>query len=207
MKQTIDGQPPIAESHLADENSHPINWDIDPNQTTLYAVAMSGNQLFRYDLTSTGDTLEGHSLGKLIPTAESTDCPRVVRLPHRSGLGRASAAQLHKQRHFAQLVSYKPGSDAPTDHGPLAVRNTDFTTFADGKGTPFPWHQGFRRFGDGNMIPSTVPLGVCATRDAQYVLALAPFTLLEARVRSRVPSPVERKPVAGITTVYRPQFA
>jgi hypothetical protein len=99
-------------------------------------------------------------------------------------------------------VSYKPSDAAPTDHGPLAVKNPDFTPLVDNKGAAFPWHHGFRRFGDGNLIPSIVLLGVCATREAQYILSLAPFTLLEARARPRPHLPIARKPIAGITTIY-----
>ena len=201
LKQTIDGQPPVAGSHLADEFSHPINWEISPNRRTLFAVAMSGNQLYSYDLAAPGDVLAGRSLGKLCASAESTDCRALCTAPNGTVWAAVTAA-FAGGRHFAHLVSYKPGDAAPVDHGPMAVKNPDFTTFADRKGEPFPWHQGFQRFGDGNLIPTTVLLGVCATREAQYVLSLAPLTLLEARVRPRVTLPLERKPVAGIGTVY-----
>ncbi len=202
LKQTIDGQPPTPDSHLADENSHPINWEIDPNKTTLYAVAMSGNQLYRYDLLGSGDTLVGKSLGKLVPTAEATDC-RALCISPAGVVWAAARAKFDARRRFPHLVSYKPNDTAPTDHGPLAVRNTDFTTFADRKNEPYLWHQGFPRFGDGNMYPNTGLLGICVTREAQYVLALSPLTLLEARVRPMPVIPNERKPIAGITTVYR----
>lgn len=202
LKQTIDGQPPTGASHLADENSHPINWEIDPNRRTLYAVAMSGNQLYSYDLTGAGDTLAGKSLGKLVATAAATDC-RALCVAPTGVVWAAVRATFDARRRFPHLVSYKPGDAVPVDQGPLAVRNTNFTPFTDRKGEPYPWHQGFPRFGDGNMVPGTGLLGVCATRDAQYVLALAPLTLLEAHVRPRMHVPVERKPVAGITTVYR----
>lgn len=202
LKQTIDGQPPTVESHLADEHAHPINWEIDSSRKRLYAVALSGNQLYSYDLTGKGDVLEGKSHGKLCATAESTDCRALCVAP--SGVVWAAVrAEYGKQRQFARLVSYKPGDEAPLDHGPLAIENPDFTTFADRKGVAFPWHQGFPRFGDGNMIPGTVLLGICVTREAQYVLGLAPLTLLETRVRPRLTIPQERKPIAGITTVYR----
>ena len=36
LKQTIDGKPPTADSHLADPKGHPINWDISPDGKTLY---------------------------------------------------------------------------------------------------------------------------------------------------------------------------
>ena len=201
LKQTIDGKPPTAESHLADENSHPINWEISPNRRTLYAVAMSGNQLFSYDLTAKGDTLEGHSLGKLSAIAESTDCRALCVAPNGT-VWAALKAKYDARRAFAHLVSWKPGDAAPTDHGPLAVKNTDFTIFADKKGEPFPWHHGFRRFGDGNLIPQHALLGVCATRDAQYVLSLAPLTLHEIHARPQQHIAEPRMPVAAITTLY-----
>ena len=202
LKQTIDGKPPTVESHLADENSHPINWEIGTNRKTLFAVAMSGNQLYSYDLSGTGDKLEGKSHGKLVTSAESTDC-RALCVSPTGIVWAACRAEFGGRRRFAHLVSYKPGDEAITDHGPLAVRNTDFTTFANRKNEPFPWHQGFPRFGDGNMVPGTVLLGICVSREAQYVLGLAPLTLLEARVRPKPQVPLVRKLMAGITTVYR----
>lgn len=202
MKQTIDGKPPAADSHLVDEQSHCINWEIDANKKTLYAVPMSGNQLYSYDLSGTGDVLEGKSLGPLVATAESTDCRAMCISPY-GVVWAAVRAKFDGNRRFPHLVSYKPGDAAPTDCGPLAVRNQDFTPFADNKGVAFPWHQGFPIFGDGNMVPGTALLGVCVTRQAQYVLGLAPLTLLEARYRPRPYLSLERKPVAGITTVYR----
>jgi hypothetical protein len=204
LKQTIDGQPPAADSHLADENSHCINWEVDANRTKLYAVPMSTNQLYVYDLAGKGDVLEGKSLGKLHPTAERTDCRALCIAPSGTVWAAITAAYDAKRR-FAHLVSYTPRDGVITDHGPLAVKNTDFTTFADRKNEPFPWHHGFRRFGDGNLIPQFSMLGVCATREAQYVLSLAPLTLHEIRARPRpaTPSPTPRKPVAGITTLWR----
>ena len=202
LKQTIDGAPPTAESHLADENSHPINWEIAPTRKTLYAVPLGGNQLYSYDLTQKGDVLPGKSLGKLCATAESTDCRAMCVAP--TGIVWAAVTAAYgKGRSFAQLVQYKPNDPAPVEVGPLAVRNPEFTTFTDRKLVPYPWHQGFRRFGDGNLIPTSVMLGICATREAQYVLSLAPFTLLEARNRPRLPKPSERMPIAGIATLYR----
>ena len=201
LKQTIDGKPPTAESHLADENSHPINWEISPNRKTLYAVAMSGNQLFSYDLTGKGDTLEGRSLGKLCAIAESTDCRALCVAPN-GVVWAALVVKYDARRPFAHLVSWKTGDAAPTDHGPLAVKNTDFTQFTDRKGEPFPWHHGFRRFGDGNLIPQHAILGVAATHGAQYVLSLAPFTLHEIHARPRPRIAEVRQPVAAITTAY-----
>jgi len=204
LKQTIDGKPPTPESHLADADSHPVMWELAPGGKQMYAVAMSGNQLYVYDLAGKGDVIEGKSLGKLSAEATATDC-RALCIAPGGIVWAAVTATFEKNRSFAHLVSYKAGDIAPTDQGPLAVSNPDFTTFTDRRGQPYPWHQGFRRFGDGNLIPTAVLLGVCATRDAQYVLALGPLTLLETRVRNKPVriDPAERKPIAGITTVFR----
>ena len=59
LKQTIDGAPPTKESLLADPETHPINWEISPDRRTLYAVAMSGNALYAYDLAAEGNVLTG----------------------------------------------------------------------------------------------------------------------------------------------------
>jgi hypothetical protein len=209
LKQTIDGAPPTTDSHLVDENSHCINWEVSPNRRTLYAVAMSGNQLYQYDLTGTGDTLEGKSLGKLHATAESTDC-RAMCVGYNGTVWAAITAEYGKGRRFAHVVSYKPGDAAVTDHGPLAIRNPDYTRFTTRRGEPLPWHHGVRRFGDGNLLPQFAMLGICAARDGTvYVLSLAPFTLHEISPRDlnkvlQPPKPtLERKPIAGLNTIYR----
>lgn len=200
LKQTIDGQPPTSDSHLADENSHPVNWEISTDRKTLFALAMSGNQFYAYDLTAKGDTLPGRSLGKLVEGADSTDCRGMCVAP--TGVAWAAVTERIGRRRFVHLVSYKLGDEKPTDYGPIAIRNPEFTTFNDRKGVQFPWHQGFPIFGDGNMIPYH-PLGLCTTRYAQYTLSLAPLTLVETRVRQQAVQPLVRKPIAGITTVYR----
>ena len=204
LKQTIDGEPPTSDSHLADENSHPINWEISTDRKTLYAIAMSGNQLYAYDLTKKGDVLEGRRLGKLLTSSDTTDCRALCIAP--TGVVWAGVTASHGAgQNFGHLVSFKPGDAAPTDYGPMAIENTDYTQFVDAKRQPLPWHHGISTFGDGNLVPRTALLGICATRTAQYTLALAPLTLLETRAHARraQPPPLERMPVAGITTVYR----
>src|SRR5262249_42904228 len=78
LKQTIDGQRVTRESpkdgHLADENAHPINWEVSPDRKTLWCVALAGNYLFSYDLTAEGNVLPGKSHGKLLSNANATDC-------------------------------------------------------------------------------------------------------------------------------------
>jgi hypothetical protein len=204
LKQTIDGASPTPESHLADPTSHPINWEISPNKRTLYAVPMSGNQIYDYDLTARGDTLAGRSVAMLVPGAVSTDCRAMCVAPN--GIVWAGVdVELAGKKKFLHLVSYKPGDSAAVNHGPLAVGNPDFTNFTNRRREPLPWHHGFYRFGDGNLLPRYTVMGICAARSGTvYLTTLAPFTLHEVRPR-QVPQPPElpRKPIAGIATEYR----
>jgi hypothetical protein len=178
LRQTIDGRPPAPESHLADPESHPINWDISPDGRTLYAAAMSGNQLYSYDLAAGGDVLSGRSLGKLLPEAESTDCRALCVGPQ----GTAWAAVYGKvpdRGEALHLVSYRPGGAGPRDHGAIVVDNPDYTEFTGADGTPLPWHHGMKKRGDGRLSP-LYHMGICQARDgAVYVMVICPLTLLE----------------------------
>lgn len=189
LKQTIDGQPPTKESHLIDENSHPLNWDISPDGKTLWCVAMSGNQLYSYDLTSDGDTLVGKSHGKLIKDADSTDCRALcVAADGRIWAG-VNATEFvtandpkkpdaKKKETFLHLVSYQSGDAAARDHGRVAIKNPDYTTFTDAAGKQLPWHHGVYKYADGTTLPRYSCLGVCTSREGTvYLLSLAPFTL------------------------------
>lgn len=193
LQQTIDGRPPTAESLLAHSESHPINWDISPDRKTLYAVAMSGNQLYSYDLTAEGDTLPGRSLGPLIPTAQSTDC-RAMCVGADGTVWAGVAATFADRGQFLHLASYRPGDAAPTDHGPIAIGNPDYTEFTDADGQPLPYHHGVYHLDDGTLLPRYVVMGICAARDGTvYLTTLAPFTLHAIRLPQ----------VAAITTLYR----
>ena len=88
---------------------------------------MSGNQLYSYDLTGDGDTLAGKSHGKLLADAAEppTAGPCASRRTARSGP--ASTARIENKESFLHVVSYKPGAAACVDHGPIAVKNPDFT--------------------------------------------------------------------------------
>ncbi|MFN4260441.1 MAG: SMP-30/gluconolactonase/LRE family protein, partial [Gemmataceae bacterium] len=181
LKQTIDGQPPTEASLLAHPQSHPINWDASPDGKTLYAVAMSGNQLYSYDLTATGDTLPGRSLGELVPGATKTDC-RAMCVGPTGDVWASVTVPAAKVGRLAHLVQYRPGDKAPRDLGPLAVRNPDFTEFTGQDGKPLPFHAGFAKTDDGATVPRYVTMGVCQTKDGQvYVLALHPYTLLQVK--------------------------
>lgn len=178
LKQTIDGQPPSKESHLVDEHSHPINWDISPDGKTLWCVAMSGNQLYSYDLGGDSDTLVGKSHGPLIKGADATDC-RAMCVAH-DGRIWAGVNATTKKETYMHLISYRPGGAAVKDHGRVAIKNPDYTTFTDAAGKQLPWHHGVYKHESGTTLPRYGCLGVCAARDGTvYLLSLAPFTLHE----------------------------
>jgi sugar lactone lactonase YvrE len=193
LKQTVDGQPPTTESLLAAPQSHPINWDISPDRKTLYAVAMSGNQLFAYDLTAGGDTLLGRSLGPLVAAAEKTDC-RAMCVAADGTVWAGVAATFAGRGQFLHVVSYRPGDPAPIDRGPIAISNPDYATLVDAEGKAKPWHHGVYRLKDGTMLPRYVIMGICAAADGTvYVTTLYPFTVHAIRFPK----------VAGLTTEYR----
>jgi len=193
LRQTIDGRPPSAESRLADPQSHPINWDISPDRKTLYAVAMSGNQLYAYDLTGEGKTLAGRALGPLIPGAQKTDCRAMCVAPDGT-VWAGVAATFADRGQFLHLMSWKPGAAAPVDHGPLAISNPDYADFTDEQGRTKPWHHGVYSLSDGKRLPRYVVMGICAATDGTvYLTTLYPFTVHAVRVPK----------VAGLTTEYR----
>jgi sugar lactone lactonase YvrE len=204
LKQTIDGKEPTKESNLANSEvqvsiqknpspsgsdplyrtqvtypaGHPINWDITPDGKTLYALPMSTNTAYAYDLTQTGDTLAGKSLGTLVPGAKSVDCRAMCVGP--TGTMWAAITEPHsKVGNLLHLVSYRPGDKAPRDHGPVAVSNPDFTEFVGKDGKPLPFHGGFGKFGDVTTTKYVI-LGVCEGRSGDvYIMALHPYSVLK----------------------------
>lgn len=182
LNQTVYGLPPSKESHLADEHAHPINWEVSPDRKTLWAVAMSGNELYSYDLTADGDTLAGRSHGKLVPNVAATDCRAMCVAPDGTVWAGVNATYENKES-LLRLVSYKPGDKTCVDHGPIAVKNPDYTTFTGADGKPLPWHHGFYKYKDGTLLPRYTIMGICAAKDGTvYLTTLAPFTLHEIHV-------------------------
>jgi hypothetical protein len=178
LMQTIDGKPPAADSHLADKDGHPINWDVAPDGKTLYCLPMSANQLYSYDLTATGDTLPGKSLGALIPGAKSTDCRALCVGPKRTAW--AAITDVKDGVNWHHLVSYRAGDKMPRDHGRVAIRNPDFTELVDKAGKPLPATAGIFKTAEGVTTTRWVILGVCEAHDgAVYSLALQPYTVLQ----------------------------
>ncbi len=176
LRQTFDGEPPTKESLLAHPESHPINWDISPDGKSLYAVAMSGNQLYRYDLAQTGPVLHGRRLGKLLSDAERTDCRALCVGP--SGTVWAAVWGATKGAgNFLHAVSWRTGDAAPRNHGAIVVGNPDYTPFTDTAGKPMPYHHGTKRLADGTIVP-LYHMGICEGRDGTVnVLTIAPYTL------------------------------
>lgn len=178
LKQTIDGRPPAKESHLADPEGHPLNWDISPDGKTLYCVPMSTNQLYAYDLTAEGDTIPGRSLGPLLPGAKDTDCRALCVGPN----GQVAAAVTESSGmgiRLGHLVTNAPGDRSPRDRGAIAIRNPGYTPLTDQAGKLLPFHGGLFKTPDGVTTTRHVLLGVCLGRDGSvYVLALQPYTVL-----------------------------
>jgi sugar lactone lactonase YvrE len=184
LKQTIDGKPPTEETKLAlTPKPNPINWDISPDGKTLYSQPMSGNGLYAYDLTAEGETLPGRSLGEVIPAATSVDC-RALCVGRSGTVWSATTERAPEGINLLHLVSYRPGDQKPTDHGPVAIHNPDYTTFTGPDGKQLPFHGGLYETADGKTTTRNVILGVCEGLDDHvYILALHPYTLLQ------VPSP------------------
>ncbi len=179
LKQTIDGKSPTPDSHLADPMGHPINWDISPDGKTLYSQPMSTNQLFAYDLTATGATLPGRSLGKLVPEATAIDC-RAMCVGPKGEVWAAPTANTPLGASIHYAVSYRPGDKAPRNHGPVAIGNPNYTEFKDKAGQPLPFHGGLRTMPDGAVTSRHVILGVCQGKDGSvYALMLQPYTVLK----------------------------
>lgn len=187
LKQTIDGQPITQNSPhklLADPKSHPINWDISPDGKTLWAVAMSGNALYSYDLTGDGDTLAGKFHGPLIPAATATDC-RAMCVGPDGTVWAGIAATYGKEGQWLELVSYKPGDQATKHHGRLAIQNPDYTKFTDDAGKELRWHHGVHRpTPDGPLVPRYTIMAIAAAKDGTvYMTTLYPFTLHAVKVK------------------------
>jgi sugar lactone lactonase YvrE len=179
LKQTIDGKPPALETKLVGDKPDPINWDITPDGKTLYAQAMSGNALYSYDLTATGDTLPGRKLGTLIPGAKEVDCRAMCVGP--TGTCWCAITERNADGvHYLHVVRHGSGDKTPVDLGIPAVRNPDFTEFTDKSGKTLPFHGGFFKTKEGTTTTRYVILGVCEARDGNlYVLALHPYSVLQ----------------------------
>lgn len=154
-----------------------LNWEVSPDRKTLYAVEMTTNGLYSFDLTAKGKVIPGKKLGTLLEAGKKTDCRGLCVSPK----GMAWMVVTERGRKggpLAHLVSYTPGEKSTHLHGPIGIKNPNYTPFKDDKGKALPWHHTIRKEKDGTMTP-WVPLGICAAKNGDvYVLTLAPFTLL-----------------------------
>lgn len=174
LSMTVDGKP--APKEITKDGAIQ-NWDATADRKTLYCVEMSTNQLYVFDLTAAGDALAGRSLGKLLPSAKSIDC-RAMAVSPQGVVWMAVTEQARPEGPMLHLVSYTPGEPGLKDHGPVGIKNPDYTTLTGPDGKPKPWHHTLRKEKDGTLTP-WVPLGIAAAADGTpYVVTLAPFTLL-----------------------------
>jgi hypothetical protein len=175
LSVTVDGQSPPPE--IIKEGAV-LNWETSPDRKTLYAVEMSTNQLFSFDLTATGSVLPGKKLGELLPKGTKTDC-RAMCVSPKGEVWAAVTVHGLPEGPILRLVSYQPGQPAPRDHGAVGIENPDYTKFTDANGKPLPWHHTARKMKDGTLAPWQ-PMGVCAMADGTvYVVTIAPHTLIK----------------------------
>ena len=171
LKVTVDGKAPPPE---ITKDGAILNWEVSPDRKTLYAVEMSTNQLYSFDLTADGGTLPGTALGALLPAEKRTDCRAMNVGPDGTVWAAVTVKPVAGGLH---LVSRAPGKP-PRDHGSVGVANPDFTTFTDATGKPKLWHHTMPAAADGTRGPWQ-PMGVCATTNGSvYVLTIAPFTVI-----------------------------
>jgi sugar lactone lactonase YvrE len=176
---TVDGQPPPKD---LTRDGAILNWDGSPDKKTLYAVEMSTNAVYAFDLTGTGSSLPGQRLGALVAGAQGTDC-RAMCVGPSGTLWAAVSEPQHPGGGVVHLVSYAPGHTRPKDHGKIAIANPDYTPFTDVQGKPLPWHHTVRKEKDGTLVPLQ-PMGICEARDGSsvYVLTIAPFTVIRMKI-------------------------
>jgi hypothetical protein len=179
---TVDGKaPPLALTKDGTEkgvgHGAVLNWDWSPDHKTLWCVEMSTNELYSFDLTSTGNEIRGKTHGPLLANVKATDCRAMcVDLKGKVWMGLSEqVAGIGPRTH---LVSYTPGDKAPRDHGPVGIANPDFIKLTDETGKLKPWHHTLRKEKDGTLAP-WLPLGIAASADGTInILTLAPFTLI-----------------------------
>ena len=190
LTQTVNGKDPAPESRLADPKSHPINWEISPDRKKLYAVAMSHNALYQYDLTSADATLPATRISPLVRGATKTDC-RALCVSPTGTVWAGVAATMADRGQQLRIISYRPGDAATYDHGPIAISNPDYTTFKDSQGKPLSHQHGVHRpQADGPLLPRYVVMAICAPSDERiYATTLYPFTLHEFKNIRRATAP------------------
>src|SRR5262249_12701203 len=116
---TIDGEAPGKEFT---KDGCILNWEVSPDCKTLYAVEMSTNGLYAFDLTAAGDKVPGKRVGPLLAEAKRTDCRGLCVAPDGRVWATVTEQGLPEGALF-HLVGYKPGDKAPRDFGPVGIAN------------------------------------------------------------------------------------
>jgi len=176
LSVTIDGKPagkPFTGDHCIQ------NWETSPDRKTLWCVEMSTNALYKFDLTKDGKTLEGTTVGALLPGGDKprrTDCRAMNIGPD----GAVWAAVTERQEAGGlKLVRFAAKDKAPVEVGAIGVSNPGFTSVTDDKGKPRPWHHTMPKHKDGTLSPWQ-PMGIAATGDGSvWVKTIAPYTLIK----------------------------
>ncbi|VTS01888.1 SMP-30/gluconolactonase/LRE family protein [Tuwongella immobilis] len=171
---TLDGKP-LPDSWTKDHAI--LNWDTTRDRKTLYSVEMVTNELVKFDLTQSGKVLNGTRVGPILSQAKRIDC-RCMCVGPTGTVWMAVTEQGLPRGPQLHLVSYRPGDSAPIHHGPVGVKNPDFTTFVNADGSAKPWHHTMRKEPDGILTPWQ-PLGICEGSDGVVnIITIAPFTLM-----------------------------
>jgi hypothetical protein len=180
VRVTIDGKEPPAS---ITKDGAILNWEVSPDRKTLYAVEMSTNQLYSFDLTGSGAIIAGRSHGPLL-ASKQTDC-RAMAVGADGVVWAAVTVHGIPDGPRLFLVSWAPGDAVVVNHGRVGVANPGFTNFNDATGKQKPWHHTMPKTADGTLSPWQ-PMGVSPARDGTvHLMTIAPFTILRFE-RSRL---------------------
>src|SRR5262249_47570510 len=122
LKVTVDGE---KAPEAITKDGAILNWETSPDRKTLYAVEMTTNALYSFDLTAKGDTLPGKNLGELLKGVKKTDC-RALCVGADGTAWAILTDQGAPEGATTHLVSYKAGAKAPRDHGPVGIANPNY---------------------------------------------------------------------------------
>lgn len=177
LEITVDGQP--APKEISKDGAI-LNWETSPDGKILWAVEMSTNQLFSFDLTAGAQKIPGKRHGPILADAKRTDC-RALCVGPEGKVWMAVTEQARKGGPLCHLVSFTPGSSSPRNHGAVAIANPDYVKLKDENGKPKPWHHTLRQEKDGTWTPWQ-PLGIAACQNGDVVvMSLAPLTITRFR--------------------------
>ncbi|MCM8815748.1 MAG: hypothetical protein NC931_07225 [Candidatus Omnitrophica bacterium] len=157
-------------------------WVLAQDKKSAYMTMMSFPDLYKIDLSSTGNAVKAKNLGTMIkgknPDSRSSLCLHpdgnvycLWMINNETGFG---SGYLH------HLVRYNVKKNKMEDLGVIAIENPDYFDFSAGiDGKPKPFTHGFHKLPDGTLTPLYVHQAMIATQDGTlYATVLYPFTLL-----------------------------